>query len=57
MSGQVGFAGVELSSFTSAYDFAGVRDRGRPVKVLAERVADEGTRRGVVATDSGVDIP
>jgi hypothetical protein len=57
MSGQVGFAGVELAPFASAYDFAGIRDRGRPVKALAERIADEGTRRGVVATDSGVDVP
>jgi hypothetical protein len=57
MSGQVRFAGVELAPFASAYDFASVRDRGRPVKALAERVADEGTRRDVVAIDSGVDVP
>jgi hypothetical protein len=57
MSGKVGLAGVELAPFAVAYDFAGVHDRGRPVKALAESVANEGTRRGVMATDSSVDVP
>jgi hypothetical protein len=57
MSGKVGLAGVELAPFAGAYDLAGVCDRGRLVKALAERVADEGARRGVVATDSSVDVP
>jgi hypothetical protein len=57
MSGKVGLAGVELAPFAGAYDFAGVRDRGRPVKALAESVANEGARRGVMATDPGVDVP
>jgi hypothetical protein len=57
MSGKVGLAGVELAPFAGAYDLTGVRDRGRPVKALAERVADEGAGRGVMATGSGVDVP
>jgi hypothetical protein len=57
MSGRVGLAGVELAPFAGAYDFAGVRDRGRLVKALAESVANEGARRGVMATDSSVDVP
>jgi hypothetical protein len=57
MSGQVGLAGVELAPFAGAYDFAGVRDRGRLIEALAERVADEGARCGVVATDPRVDVP
>jgi hypothetical protein len=56
MSGKVGLAGVELEPFAGAYDLAGVRDRGRPVKALAESIANEGTRRGVMATDPGVDV-
>jgi hypothetical protein len=56
MGGQVGLAGVELAPFAGAYDLAGVRDRGGPVKALAERVADEGAGRGVVATDPRVDV-
>jgi hypothetical protein len=57
MSRKVGLAGVELAPFTGAYDLAGVRDRGRLVKALAKRVANEGARRGVMATDSSVDVP
>jgi hypothetical protein len=40
MGGEVGLAGVELAPFAGAYDFTGVRDRGRPVKALAESVAN-----------------
>jgi hypothetical protein len=47
MSGKVGLAGIELAPFAGVYDLAGVRDSGRPVKALAESVANEGTRRGV----------
>jgi hypothetical protein len=57
MSGKVGLAGVELAPFAGAYDFAGTRDRGRPVKALAERIANEGTGLGVMAADPGVDVP
>jgi hypothetical protein len=57
MSGKVGLAGVELAPFAGAYDFAGVRDRGRPVKALAESIADEGARRSVMAADPDVDVP
>jgi hypothetical protein len=57
MGGKVGLAGVELAPFAGAYDLAGVRDRGRPVKALAKSVANEGARRGVMATDSSVDVP
>jgi hypothetical protein len=57
MSGKVGLAGVELAPFAGAYDLAGVRDRGRPVKALAESIANEGTRCRVMATDPSVDVP
>jgi hypothetical protein len=57
MSGKVGLAGVELAPFVGAYDFASVHDRGRPVKALAESVDNEGARRGVMDTDSSVDVP
>jgi hypothetical protein len=57
MSRKVGLAGVELAPFAGAHDLAGIRDRGRPVKPLAESVANEGTGRGVVAADSRVDVP
>jgi hypothetical protein len=57
VSGKVGLAGVKLAPFAGAYDFAGVRDRGRPIKALAERIADEGTRRCMMAADPGVDVP
>jgi hypothetical protein len=57
MGGKVGLAGLELAPFTGAYNLVGVRDRGRPVKALAESVANEGARRGMMATDSSVDVP
>jgi hypothetical protein len=57
MGGKVGLAGVELAPFAGAYDLAGVLDRGRPVKALAESVANEGTRHGMMATNSSVDVP
>jgi hypothetical protein len=57
MSGKVGLAGVELAPFAGAYDLAGVRDRGRPVKALAESITNEGMRCGVMAADPGVDVP
>jgi hypothetical protein len=57
VSGKVGLAGVKLAPLAGAYDFAGVRDRGRPVKALAERIANEGARRRMMAADPGVDVP
>jgi hypothetical protein len=54
--GEVGFAGVELTPLAGAYDLAGIRDRGGPIKALAERVAYEGARRGVVAADARVNV-
>jgi hypothetical protein len=57
MSRKVGLAGVELAPFAGAHDLAGVRDRGGPVKALTESVANEGAGRGVMATDSRVDVP
>jgi hypothetical protein len=57
MSGKVGLAGVKLAPLVGAYDLAGVRDRGGPVKALAESIANEGTRRGRMATDPSVDVP
>jgi hypothetical protein len=57
MGWQVGLAGVELAPFAGAYDLAGIGDRGRSVKALAEHVADEGAGRGVVATDPRVNVP
>jgi hypothetical protein len=57
MSGKVGLAGIELAPFARAYDLVGVRDRGRPVKALAESIANEGTRRCVMAIDPRVDVP
>jgi hypothetical protein len=57
MSGKVGLAGVKLAPLAGAYDLTGIRDRGRPVKALAEGIANEGTRRCVMATDPRVDVP
>jgi hypothetical protein len=57
MSGEVGLVGVKLAPLAGAYDIAGVRNRGRPVKALAESIANESTRRGVMAADPGVDVP
>jgi hypothetical protein len=57
MSREVGLVGVELAPFAGAHNLAGIRDRGRPVKALAECVANEGAGRGVMATDPRVDVP
>jgi hypothetical protein len=57
MSREVGLAGVELAPFAGEHDLAGIRDRGRTVKALAERVANECAGRGVMATDPRVDVP
>jgi hypothetical protein len=57
MSGKVGLAGIKLAPLTGAYDLTGIRDRGRPVKALAEGIANEGARRCVVSTDPRVDVP
>jgi hypothetical protein len=57
VSRKVGFAGVELAPFAGAHDLAGIRDRGRPVKTLTERVAYEGAGCGVMAADPRVNIP
>jgi hypothetical protein len=54
---KVGFPGVELAPFAGAYDLAGVRDRGGPVEALAKRVAYEGVRRDMVATDPCMYVP
>jgi hypothetical protein len=54
---EVGFSGVELAPFAGAHDLAGVRDRGGPIEALAECVAHEGARRGMVATDSRMYVP
>jgi hypothetical protein len=57
MSGKVGLAGVKLAPLAGAYDLTGIRDRGRPVKALAEGIANEGARRCVMATYPRVDVP
>jgi hypothetical protein len=57
VSRKVGFAGVELAPFAGAHDLAGIRDRGRPVKTLMERVAYEGAGCGVMAADPLMNIP
>jgi hypothetical protein len=57
MSGKVGLAGVKLVPLAGAYNLTGVRDRGRPVNALAESIANEGTRCGVMAKDPSVDVP
>jgi hypothetical protein len=54
---EVGLASVKLAPFAGAYDFAGVSDRGGPVKALAERVAHEGARCGMVAAHARVYVP
>jgi hypothetical protein len=46
-----------LAPLVGAYDLAGIRDRSRPVKALAKRVAYEGAGRGVVAADARVNVP
>jgi hypothetical protein len=56
MSGEVGLAGVKLAPLAGAYDLAGVLDSGGPVKALAEHIANEGTRRLMMAADPGVDV-
>jgi hypothetical protein len=55
--GEVGLASVELTPFAGAHDFAGVNDRGGPVKSLAERIAHEGAGRGMMAANARVYIP
>jgi hypothetical protein len=57
MSGKVGFAGVELAPFAGAHDLTGIRNRDRPVKALAKRVAYEGAGCGVMAADPCVNVP
>jgi hypothetical protein len=57
VSRKVGFAGVELAPFAGAHDLAGIRDRGRLVKALTERIAYEGAGCDVMATDPRVDVP
>jgi hypothetical protein len=57
VSRKVGFAGVELAPLAAAHDFTGIRDRGRPVKALAERIAYEGAGCGVMAADPRVNVP
>jgi hypothetical protein len=57
VSREVGLAGVELAPLAGAYNLAGIRDRGGPVKALAERVAYEGAGRGVVAVDPRMNVP
>jgi hypothetical protein len=52
VSRKVGFAGVELAPFVGAHHLAGIRDRGGPVKALAERVTYEGAWRGMVAANA-----
>jgi hypothetical protein len=52
----VSLAGVKLSPFVGAHDLAGIRDRGRPVEALAERVAHEGAWRCVVAAYARVNV-
>jgi hypothetical protein len=54
---EVGFSGVELAPFAGAHDFASVSDRGGPVEALAERIAYEGARRGMVAANPRMYVP
>jgi hypothetical protein len=56
VSREIGLAGVELATFTGAYDLAGISDRGGPIEALAEHVAHEGARRRVMATHACVDV-
>jgi hypothetical protein len=55
--GEIGLASVKLAPFTGAHDLASIGDRGGPVKALAERIAHEGARCGVVAAYARVYIP
>jgi hypothetical protein len=53
---EVGLAGVELAPFAGGHDLTGISDRGGLVEALAERVADEGAQRRVVAAHARVDV-
>jgi hypothetical protein len=55
--GEIGLAGVELAPFAGAHDLASVSDHSGPVKALAERIAHEGARCGVVAACARVYVP
>ena len=48
--------GVELVAHAGPHDFGGIGDRSGSVEALPERIADEGARRRVVATDPGMDV-
>jgi hypothetical protein len=48
---------IELAPFIGVYDLVGIGDCRRLVEAFAERVADEGARRRVMATHACVDVP
>jgi hypothetical protein len=56
VSQEIGLAGVKLAPFASAYNLAGVGNRGRPVEALAVRIAYEGARCRVVAAHARVNV-
>jgi hypothetical protein len=56
MSREISLASIERAPLTGTHDLVGVSDRGGPVEALAERVAHEGARCGVVAAHTRMDV-
>ena len=53
---QVSLSSVVLASFVGAYDLLGVGHRGWLVETLPECISDQGSRCGVMPTDSSLDV-
>ena len=56
MRGLVNLLGVELAGLASLDELGGILKRCGPVETAAEGFSGEGTRRGVVATVSAMDV-
>jgi hypothetical protein len=56
MSWEISLTSIELAPLTGAHNLVGISDRGGPIESLAERVAHEGARCGVVSAHSRVDV-
>ena len=53
---QVSLSREELAPFASAHHTGGIGDRRRPVEAWSEDVPNEGSRCGVVAAGSSMDV-
>jgi hypothetical protein len=56
VSWDIGLAGLKLAPLTGAHDLVDTSDRGGPIEALVERIAHEGARRRVVATQARMDF-